>query len=293
MIGAPLGLAGLAGLAGVVALAPLLGPGGPDPSVAMGARALVVERAAAADEALLALERAIEPALDLARSGTARVVSGEAPAGEPLAYAGAMLVEVDPALAEAAARIRALEGARRALGGSARRIEPPGGVGELASIGAQLEGTAPAAERFASMRLRAERVLDGLAALVEALGQGDLAAAAASLSEARDHHAAIAAWEVDLVTLPVWVEASGALVDAAETLVSATLAGDATAAAEAADVFAAQREGAASADRALRIAIGEGGSAVTAAPLGRLADLLRRTAEARVAVAEILHEASR
>jgi hypothetical protein len=37
----------------------------------------------------------------------------------------------------------------------------------------------------------------------------------------------------------------------------------------------------------------EGGAAVTAAPLGRLADLLRRTAQARAAVAEILHSVGR
>jgi hypothetical protein len=118
-------------------------------------------------------------------------------------------------------------------------------------------------------------------------------AADVALARARADHEAIAAWEVDLVTLPVWVAASGALVDAAEDLVLATADGDAQAAAEAADAFATQREGAASADRALRIAMGEGGTAVTAAPLGRLADLLRRIAETRAAVAEILQSVSR
>lgn len=290
MIGMP-GL--LAGLVGIVALVPLLGSGGPDPSSAIAGRALVAERAAQADAALLALERAIEPALDLARSGAARVVNGESPPGEPLASAGAMLVEVDPMLAEAASRVWALEGARRAVGAEGAAIAPPAGAGELASIGAQLEGTAAAADRFASMRLRAERVLSGLAAVVSALGDGDAAGAEASLSEARDDHAAIAAWEVDLATLPVWIEASGAVLDAAASLVEATLDGDAEAAEKAADDFATQRDGAASADRALRIAMGEGGTAVTAAPLGRLADLLRRTAEARVGVAEILQSVSR
>ena len=290
MIGTP-GL--VAGLVGIVALVPLLGSGGPDPSAAIAARALVAERAAAVDEALLALERAIQPALDLARSGAARVVNGESPPGEPLADAGAMLIEVDPLGVEAASRIRALEGARRALGASGAQIEPPAQAGELASIGAQLEGATPAADRFASMRLRAERVLTGLAEVVETLADGNAAGADAALAQARADHVAIATWEVDLVTLPVWVDAAGALVDAADALVGATVAGDAEAAADAAEDFATQREGAASADRALRIAMGEGGAAVTAAPLGRLADLLRRTAEARVAVAEILQSVRR
>lgn len=113
------------------------------------------------------------------------------------------------------------------------------------------------------------------------------------MGQAREDHQAIAAWEADLVTLPVWVEASGALVDAAGALVEATADGDAQAAAAAARELAMQGEGAASADRALRIAMGEGGSAVTAAPLGRLADLLRRTGEARATVAGILQSVSR
>lgn len=286
----------LAGLVAIVALVPLVGPGGPDPSATLAARALVAERAAAADRALISLERALEPALDLARSGAARVVNGEAPPGELLADAGAMLVEVEPLGIEAASRVRGLEGARGAMpapGGLVQPIQSPVAAGELASIGAQLEGTAPAADRFAAMRLRAERVPSGLSAVVDALGGGDRATAELALDQARADHEAVARWEVDLVTLPVWIDASGALVEAAAALVAATTRGDAVAAAEAAERFEEQREGAASADRALRIAMGEGGVAVTAAPLARLAEVLRRTAEARSAVAEILQSVNR
>lgn len=290
MIGTP---ALLAGLVAIVGLVPLLGAGGPDPSVGIGARALVADRAAAADAALDALQRAVQPALDLARSGAARVVSGESSPGESLTDAGTMLIELDPRAVEAAARIRALDGARRALGSSVGVLLPPAEPGELASIGAQLEGTAAAADRFAAMRLRAELLLTGLVTVAETLADGDVAGAAAALERARADHEEIAAWEVELGTLPVWVEASGALVDAADALVRATAAGDAQAVAAAVAAFATQREGASSADRALRIAMAEGGAAVTAAPLGRLADLLRRTAEARAAVAEILHAVSR
>jgi hypothetical protein len=129
--------------------------------------------------------------------------------------------------------------------------------------------------------------------VVDALADGDPAAAGATLEQVRSDHQAVAAWEVELVTLPVWIEASGALIDAAEALVAASTSGDAEGVAAAADDFERQRDGAASADRALRIAMGEGGAAVAAAPLGRLADVLRRTAEARAAVAEILHSVSR
>ena len=290
MIGTP---ALVAGLAGIVALVPLLGPGGPDPSAALAARGLVAERAEAADDALRALETSIQPALDLARSGAARVVNGESSPGAPLAEAGERLVELDAQGREASSTVRALEGARRAMGAAGTPAEPPARAGELASIGAQLQGTADAADRFAEMRLRAERVLTELATVVEALGDSDAASAGEALARARSDHRAIAAWEVDLVTLPVWVEAAGALLDAAGALVLATAEGDAEAAAEAADELATQREGAASADRALRIAMAEGGAAVTAAPLARLADLLRRTAAARRDVAEILHSVTR
>ncbi len=143
------------------------------------------------------------------------------------------------------------------------------------------------------MRLRAQRVLVNLAAVVDALGHGDVAAARAALDSARLDHEAIAAWEIELVTLPRWVEAAGMVIAAADALVTATADGDAEAVAATTDALASQREGAASADRAFRIAMSEGGAAVTAAPLGRLAELLRRTGEARAAVAAILHSVCR
>jgi hypothetical protein len=78
-----------------------------------------------------------------------------------------------------------------------------------------------------------------------------------------------------------------------ETIIAATEAGDQGSAAAAAQEFAALAEEAGPADRALRIALGEGGSAVTAAPLGRLADLLREVALTRLEVASIVHAVGR
>lgn len=290
MIGTPGAIAALA----AAALVPLLGAGGPEPSLAIAARALVAERATAADGALAALERAIDPGLELARSGAARVVSGESPPGEPLVAAGELIAAAEPLGARASSRLRALRGALEAVNEAPENsLEPPAAAGELASIGAQVDGTSAAADRFAAMRLRADRVLEGLAEVMKALRAGDAASAQRSLDRARADHDAIASWDAGLVTLPVWVDASGGLLDAAEALVAVTADGDPRAAAEAAAAFARLRGGAASADRALRIAIGEGGSAVTAAPLRRLADVLRRTAASRAVVAEILHSVSR
>jgi len=278
---------------GILALVPLLGPGGPDPSVAISARALVLERADSADAALRELEAAIAPGLDVARSGAARVVAGEDAPGEALVEAGRLLAAADPVAAHAADAVLALEGARRAARDGGTAMQPPAEGGDLASIGAQVEGTAAAADRFAEMRLRADRVLVALSTAIDALEAGDVTTASATLSRARDDQEAVAAWDVGLVTLPVWTDAAGALLTAAEALLAATAAGDASAAAAAASVLEAQAEDAASADRALRIAMAEGGASVTAAPLSRLADLLRRTAETRLAVAEILHGADR
>jgi hypothetical protein len=280
-------------LIGMLALVPLLGPGGPDPGVAIAARALLVDRAVTADAALEALEAAIAPGLDAARTGAARVVAGEAPPGEALLAAARQLAAADSVAARAAAAVRSLEGARRAAEAGGAAIEVPVEGGDLASIGAQVEGTAAAADRFAEMRLRADRVLVELGTAIDALDAGDVADAREAIARAREHHDAVAAWEIGLVTLPIWTDAAGALLMAAQSLLDATAAGNPSAVEAAARALDAQADDARSADRALRIAMAEGGGSVTAAPLARLADLLRATAEARVAVAEILHEADR
>ena len=284
---------GLAALAATVALVPLLGTAGPDPSAAVGARRLVIERARAADASLAALERAVEPVLDAARSGAAAVVSGPDGPGDDLTTAAAELARAAPAADVARSAVAAVNRATAARDPRAMPAALPDGGEEVRSIAAQLEGTASAADRFVAMRLRASRVLDALGRTLAALEAGDVADAEALVAEARADHDALAAWEIELVTLPVWLETAGAMVDAVEAIVAATHAGDATAAAEAADAFAARSADAVTADRALRIAIGEGGAAVTAAPLGRLAELLREVANARSQVAAILQAVGR
>jgi hypothetical protein len=284
---------GFAALVATVALVPLLGTAGPDPSATVMARRLVIARAQAADASLAALERQVEPVLEAARTGAAAVISGPDAPGAVLSTAAAELAAVAPAADSARAAVSGLNRVIAARDPGASPAPLPDGGGEVRSIAAQLEGTATAADGFVAMRLRAGRVLDALGRALAALDAGEVADAADMVAEARADHDALAAWEVELVTLPVWLEAAGAMVDAVEAIVAATRAGDAAAAAAAADAFAASSADAVTADRALRIAIGEGGAAVTAAPLGRLAEMLRGVAEARSEVAAILQAVGR
>jgi hypothetical protein len=268
-------------------LVPLIGAGGPDPSLERAARGLVLERAARADAALATLERTLSPGLDASRRAAGQVVAGdEAPSAE--LQAAAEEVASAEGAAEAAGRaVRALEGARLTLGVAAP-IQLELAQGEVGSVAAQLDATAPAADAFAEMRVRAEGLVGGLESVLAALDDGALAEARSGVTAVRADHDAIAAWEVDLATLPVWLDTTDAMIAAVEAIVTATEAGDREAALDAAEEFAALAGDAGSADRALRIAIGEGGSAVAAAPLARLADLLRKVADARAQVASIV-----
>jgi hypothetical protein len=188
--------------------------------------------------------------------------------------------------------MEALDGAVLAAGLDAT-IPDPVSPDELGSIAAQLGSTAPAADAFATMRRRAEGLVGLLDESLVALEEGSLAEAGERVADARADHEVIAAWEVDLVTLPVWLETTDAMIGAMEAIVAAADAGDEAAALAAAEDFAGLSEEAATADRALRIALGEGGTAIAAAPLGRLATLLRDVAEARAAVASMLQTVER
>ena len=166
-------------------------------------------------------------------------------------------------------------------------------AGEVGSVAAQLESTAPAADAFAAMRRRAEGLVSRLEQALEALEEGELERARTEVAAVRADHDVLAAWAVELVTLPVWLDTTDAMIGAVEAIVEATDAGDRPAALDAAAEFAALAEDAAAADRALRIAIGEGGSLLAGTPLGRLADLLRNVASARLEVASIVQTVGR
>ncbi|HET9417512.1 MAG TPA: hypothetical protein VFP30_08240 [Candidatus Limnocylindria bacterium] len=273
-------------------LVPLLGSGGPDPAVERAARALVLERAAAADAALAAVEAALSPGLDAARRGAALVVSGEEEPAAQLETAAGEIASAEDAVEEARRAVDALEGARRALG-EAEAIRLEVAPGEVGSVAAQLDSAGPAANAFTRMRALAEGLVARLETALAALEDGALEDGRSALAAVRSDHDTLAAWEVELVTLPVWLDTTDAMIGAVEAILVATESGDTDAARAAAEDFAAAAEDAGPADRALRIAIGEGGSAVTAAPLGRLAELLREVSSARLEVASIVQTVGR
>lgn len=255
-----------------------------DPASRLAAEQLVTERRERALAALESVRSAIGPGLEAARRGAARTVGGDGPPGPAFEEAATLLGEaVEEAVAVREA-LAAYDGAVLARDPDAAPVGQPIPSGEIASIGAQLEAVAPAADAFADQRERAGELVETLEDALAALDDGSLDEAAALAESARTDHAALLAWEVDLVTLPVWLDTTDAMITAVEDLVAATRAGDAVRALAAADDFVALSEEAAPADRALRIAIGEGGSSIAAAPLERLATLLREIEAARAHV---------
>jgi hypothetical protein len=241
---------------------------------------LLHERASAAASDLDALAARLSEATDAARAGAARTVTGDEPPGPSLEAAARLLEDAEPVASAARAAVDALRGAIQ-LAGAGVAVEQPVETGELSSVAAQLRATAAAADAFAEMRRRTERVPVLLDQALAALGRGDLDEAERLADAARTDHDAVSAWEVDLVTLPIWIETTDAMIADVETIVRATRAGDRAAAEAAAQAFAGRSDEATTADRALRIAIGEGGSAVSGAPLRRLAELQTRVSATR------------
>jgi hypothetical protein len=279
--------------AAVIGLVLILGPRTADPSVAPAAEALIRERALAASSALDALRDAMQPGLEAARGAGAAVVSGDEPSGPRIEAAAELIADAERFVAPAHDAVAAFAAARVAWRPGAVPIPEPIASGELASIATQLEAAAPAAAEFADLRQRATALAGVLERAVLALERGDLQEATELTSAARADHDAVVAWETDIPTLPVWIETTDAMIGAVEGILAATRAGDAAAAAAAAEAFAALADEAATADRALRITLSEGGASLTAAPLERLATAARVNAAARAAVGAATPEASR
>jgi hypothetical protein len=275
----------------IVGLAALLGPRAADPATAIGARSLVHERGAEAIARLAALQRAIQPGLDAARVAGAAVVSAVDPPGDRITAAAELIIAAEDAALPARRSVADLNGARLAWRPDAVPIPLPLETGELGSIGAQLRAAAPAADAFAQIRLAAEGLAGVLEEAVRALERGDVSEAERLTSLARADHETVAEWETDIPTLPVWLDTTDAMIRSVEDILAATRVGDAEGAAAAAEAFAGLREEAATADRALRITLAEGGSALTATPLQRLAAVLSGIEEVRAAAEAAIAEA--
>jgi hypothetical protein len=281
-----------AALAGLVSAA-AIGAGHEGPGPRLGADRLVRERADAALDALDVLDRALEPAVAAARRGSARIVSGDAAPGEQLERAASAVASAEPLVREVAMTLEALNRARNARDPQVAPIREPLAAGELVSIGAQLDAAATAGEEFAAMRRRADGVTQSLDAALGALERRDLDAAATSVATARRDHDALVAWNAGLDTLPVWIATTDAMIDAMETIVDATRAGDVSAARDAAAAIAALESEAAVADRALRIAVSEGGAAVASPALARLSAAVAAVGDARGEAAAVVEAEGR
>ena len=277
-------------LAGLVVL---IGPRDAEPAAGIAAERLVRERAQVATEALDQLREAIQPGLDDARRAAAAVLSADEPPGSLLLEAGDTIGAADEAAVAARRAVAGLNGARSALGRDLAPLVEPVAVGELPSIGAQLAAAAPASDAFFELRRRAVGLPETLEAALAALDRGDLEAADELVTQAREDHALVVASDAEPVTLPVWIATTDAMITAMEQIVVATRAGDAAAANAAAEAFQALTDDAATADRALRIALGEGASSLTAPPLERLAAALGGIEDMRATTAEIAAAADR
>jgi hypothetical protein len=279
--------------AAVLGLVLVLGPRTADPSVGIAAERLIRERAVAASSALEDLRAAVEPGLDAARGAAASVLSGDEPPSPRIEAAAALIADAERFVAPALQAVTELAAARVAWRPDAIPLREPVAAGELASIAAQLAAAGPATDSFADTRIRATGLAGLLEEAVLALERGDLDEASDLTSRARADHDAVLAWETDLATLPVWIETTDAMIGAVEGILVATRAGNAAVADEAAAAFAALADEAPTADRALRIALGEGGSSLTAAPLERLATGVRDIEASRAAVDALLAEPDR
>lgn len=272
----------------ILGLAGLLAPRQADPAIEIEAVRLVRAQAAEAVSSLDELLASIQPGLDAARAAAATVVSGDDPPSERLAEAGDAIAGAEASVPPARRAVAALSSARLARQPAAAPVPEPIGVGELGSIGAQLRATGEAADAFVEVRTSALGVPGLLEQALGALEDGSVDEAAELVGRAREGHAVVDAWETDLPTLPMWIETTDAMIAAVEDIVDAMRRGDAAEASEAADAVAGLAEGAGTADRALRIALSEGGSALTSAPLERLATALRDIEATRAAAARLL-----
>ena len=277
----------------VVGLVLILGPRSADPSVGLAAQELIGDRGLAASSALDALRAAVQPGLDAARGAGAAVVSGDEAPSPRIDAAAELIADAERFVTPARMAVAALAVARAAWLPGAEPIPEPVAAGELASIAAQLEAAGPATDEFAELRRRATGIAGVLERALLALDGGDVEEATELTSAARNDHDALVAWETDIPTLSVWIETTDAMIGAVEGILAATRAGDAVAASEAAAAFAALADDAATADRALRITLSEGGAALTAGPLGRLATAARVIEASRTAVGAEIPEASR
>ena len=259
-----------------------------DPVAASALRATIATERAQADVQLIELESALKAALDDGRRGAALTVQGTERPGPHLRAAGVAMAKADPLVIAANQTISRLA-ANLAVAGQAATAPSLGlTAGQLPAIGAQLQGSGDSADAFWSMRRATETTLTGLAEAFAAIGAENPARALAAIGEAQRALNQVKAWRGNLLTLPVWTQATGDLLAALRALAVAIRDHDATAARAADAKYRTAAASAHRADIALAVAIAEGGSAVSEKALAAAADALRSVDAALNEVRSIL-----
>jgi hypothetical protein len=248
--------------------------------------------AAAADHAVLQLSSALAEVLDHARLGAALTVAGtRAPAPELTAAADRLVVVA----AEADAVRRSLS----ALHGTAAAVEPRTVIPalgydtpQLLLIASQLRDSAEASTLFVERRHSTETIVRDLGEALAALDHDQPAEALADLHDARAPMALLEAWTKRPPLMQYWMTIAGDLLDAAGQIATATLRGDARAAAAGATRYAEASRAARGADNALSLSLAEEGAATTGAPLRRLAITVGQAADLHAALQPLVHSGS-
>jgi hypothetical protein len=270
--------------ASIAALVVVLGGGAPRPEVDRAAEEAVATATYRALEAIDRLQAQLAPAIDLLRTGSARVVAGDEDPVEPLAAAAGRILAAAPGLIDVRRAFADVERARIARDPGAQPLPEPPQPGELESVASQLTDAAEDGATFAETRRRAETVSSGLVDALESVAAGEPEAANERLLIGLVAIDELRAWEDDAPVLSVWIETVDAMIRAMQRLVDAVLASDAEEATAAQAEFEAAAENAPEADRALRIGLAEAGSALTEVSRGRLAGVLAALDELELAL---------
>jgi hypothetical protein len=244
-----------------------------DPAAAAAARASLETALRDARQALDELASALDAALAAGRTGAALTVAGDGNPGSHLTAAADALAGGDDLARTARTALAAVAGQLAVLQPT---TAPPGfdvAAGAVSATAGQLAGAADAADAFRAMRRASQACLTDLGTALAALDRNDPVTALAALDVADQELAAVQAWRGNLDTLPIWSDTTGRLLSAARRVAVATRDGDAAARKAAAADYASAAADARQADLALAIAVAEGGSAVSAAPLHALADI--------------------
>jgi len=287
MIGRPMA----AGLAAALLLGAVFSQRSPEPTVADPGAAAEVEAAThrdrdAAADALRTLEAALEAALVEGRDGAALTVQAAEQPGPHLTVAGQRMGAAEPLAAAAREALARLAGDLSIRGAqSAPSLDL--GVGALSSIGAQLGGSAPAADAFWSMHRSTQAALDDIGAALAALEAGKPVTALQAMDGADEALSLVRAWRGNLDTLPIWMDTTVQLANSIRALAEAVRDRDLAAARAAEAAYRAAAAQAHRADLALAIAVAEGGGSVSSVPLAAAADALRSVDAALAEVNEV------